>query len=135
MKDARKVKNRLIRTESRSDWQNYVAHVSTTIKMATKIVDPYLEHIFKAVLRYGHPDQFKLARTIALPKDGMETYNNPKSYRPITLMSCLGNLVEKHMDNRVKAIVIEYNLLFWRTNVIHWTAHLVGLTMYLQPNL
>lgn len=82
------------------------------IKMARKVLVPYLAHVFNACLRLAyHPSNFKHATTIILRKAGKKTYNHPKSWRPIALLPCLGKILERILADRLKFLAMEHNLL------------------------
>jgi len=54
-----------------------------------------LPHLFTACLRYAaHPPEWKTANCVVIPKSGKKSYSHPKSYRPISLQSCFGKLLE-----------------------------------------
>jgi hypothetical protein len=42
-----------------------------------------------------HPEEWKVAKGICIPKPGKKTYNQAKCYWVISLLSCLGKLIEK----------------------------------------
>ena len=42
-----------------------------------------------------HPDRWKVARGVTIPKPGKDDYNLAKSYRCISLLNCLGKMMEK----------------------------------------
>ena len=68
------------------------------IRHGIDILLPYLESLFNACLtQQVFPASFKLARTMLLrkPKDKKPHDSNPKSYRPIALLSCIGKILEK----------------------------------------
>jgi hypothetical protein len=47
-------------------------------------------------LRLGHhAGEWKVAKGICIPKLGEKSYDQAKSYRVISLLSCLGKLIEK----------------------------------------
>ncbi|XP_050563196.1 uncharacterized protein LOC118276113 isoform X1 [Spodoptera frugiperda] len=48
------------------------------------------------------PKQWKSAHVIVLRKPGKDDYTNPKSYRPIGLLSVFGKIVEKLMIGRIQ---------------------------------
>ena len=55
------------------------------------IVAPLRAHI-----RLGyHPAKWKVARGVTIPKPGRDDYSLAKSYRCISLLDCLGKMVEK----------------------------------------
>ena len=41
-----------------------------------------------------HPPEWKTANCVVIPKKGKANYNDPNSYRPISLLPCLGKLLE-----------------------------------------
>lgn len=52
--------------------------------------------MIRAHFRLGtHPDRWKVARGVAIPKPGKDDYSVAKDYRVISLLSCLGEMVEK----------------------------------------
>jgi len=61
-----------------------------------------LPHLFTACLRYAaHPPEWKIANCIVIPKSGKKSYSDPKSYRPISLLSCFGKLLESIVAKRL----------------------------------
>jgi hypothetical protein len=58
--------------------------------------------VFTACLRYAaHPQEWKTANCIVIPKPGKKSYSHPKSYRPISLQSCFGKLLETIVAKRL----------------------------------
>ena len=52
--------------------------------------------IIRAHIRPGvHPECWKLARGVIIPKPGKDDYSAAKSYRCIPLLNCLGKMVQK----------------------------------------
>ena len=52
--------------------------------------------LIRAHIRLGiHPRCWKIARGVAIPRPGKEDYDLAKSYRVISLLNCLGKIVEK----------------------------------------
>jgi hypothetical protein len=54
-----------------------------------------------------HLEEWKVAKGICIPKPGKKTYNQAKCYQVISLLSCLGKLIEK-----VATIVITNDIEF-----------------------
>ena len=55
-----------------------------------------IEAIIRAHIRLGiHPDAWKTARGVTIPKPGKTNYSLAKAYRVISLLNCLGKMVEK----------------------------------------
>jgi len=57
---------------------------------------PYLlSALFTGCHKYAaHPPEWNTANYVVIPKPGKKSYSHPKSYRPISLQSCFGNLRE-----------------------------------------
>lgn len=71
-----------------------------------------IKHLFSAGLAPSyHPMQFEHATTDVLQKPGKESYNTPKSWRPIALPSSLRKMLEKIIANRPKGLTIPHTLL------------------------
>ena len=52
--------------------------------------------LLRAHIRLGyHPARWKVARGVTIPKPGRDDYSLAKSYRCISLLNCLGKMVEK----------------------------------------
>ena len=61
-----------------------------------------LPQLFTACLRYAaHPPEWKTANCVVVPKPGKKSYSHPKSYRPISLQSCFGKLLEAIVAKRL----------------------------------
>lgn len=75
------------------------------LKMSAEIIAPHLELLFAAcfIVCY-HPRQFKISRTIVFHKSG-KPLAEPKSYRPISLLSSIDKLLERLVVNRLKAVI------------------------------
>ena len=55
-----------------------------------------VEALVRAHVRLGvHPARWKLARGVTIPKPGKDDYFVAKAYRCISLLNCLGKIVEK----------------------------------------
>ena len=52
--------------------------------------------LIRAHIKLGvHPARWKLAQGVIIPKPGKDNYSVPKTYRCISLLNCLGKMVEK----------------------------------------
>lgn len=72
------------------------------IKSLPKISVILLTKILNACLRICHfPKAWKLGKVLAFPKPG-KAANKPANYRPISLLSCIGKLLEKLILNRLE---------------------------------
>ena len=62
------------------------------------------EALIRAHIRLGvHPDKWKVARGVTILKPGKDDYSLAKSYRCISLLNCLGKMVEKVVAELVGA--------------------------------
>ena len=78
-----------------------------------KIPDTYLNEIakvFSSCLKLGYfPTAWKTAKTILIPKPGKDL-REAKNFRPISLLSCLGKLLERLLAHRISRYMEEENL-------------------------
>ena len=64
----------------------------------TLSITPVAIELFNVSLKLGEiPDEWKIARVAPIPKP--QNKPDPKNYRPITLLSVLSKLFEKHVKN------------------------------------
>jgi hypothetical protein len=74
----------------------------TPIIRLHEILPQILPELFNAMFKYSaHPAEWKVANCVVVPKQGKATYQDPKSYRPISLLSCFGKVLESLMAQRV----------------------------------
>jgi len=76
---------------------------NSTLRLFNEAAPHLLPCVFTARLRYAaHPPEWKTANCVVIPKPGKKSYSHPKSYRPISLLSCFGKLLEtivaKHLS-------------------------------------
>ena len=58
--------------------------------------------LIRTHIRLGvHPVRWKLARGVIIPKPGKDDYSAAKAYRCISLLNCLGKMVEKVVANLI----------------------------------
>ncbi|KDN62287.1 putative zinc knuckle [Colletotrichum sublineola] len=85
---------------------------SDAIKMARAPLAPYLANLANACVRLSyHPDVFKLCNTVALKKKDKADYSNPRAWRPVALLSCLGKVIERLIAQRLQYLAMEHDLL------------------------
>ncbi|MBW0522164.1 hypothetical protein O181_061879 [Austropuccinia psidii MF-1] len=73
-----------------------------TLKIAKTILAPHLAKAFNECLQIGEfPNIWKVALTAILKKAAKEDYSNPNSYRPIALLSTLGKIFERLINDRL----------------------------------
>lgn len=79
-------------------------------KLPTKAVE-LLVLLFNSCMRLNYfPKVFKKAKVVAIPKLNKPP-NNPSSYRPISLLSCLGKVFEKLIHERINDFAEEANVI------------------------
>ena len=82
------------------------------LRMVAGELLPQLTRLFQACIDLGyHPREFKTANTIVLRKPGKDDYSEPKSYRPIALLSTMGKALEAVIAKRLSDCAEEYDLL------------------------
>jgi len=73
-----------------------------TLRRFNQAAPHFLPHLFPACLRYAvHPPEWKTANCVAVPKPGKKSYSDPKPYRPISLQSSFGKLLESIVAKRL----------------------------------
>jgi hypothetical protein len=82
------------------------------IKWGQKILSDILIKLFNACLSLGYfPNFWKHAITTILRKVNKDSYSSPNSYRPITLLSCLGKIFEALITKRITFWAERNNIL------------------------
>lgn len=72
------------------------------LRKAWPVLGQKITHFFNACIRLGtHPRTFKTANVVIIPKPGKRNRKLPKSYRPISLLSCLGKGLERLVARRI----------------------------------
>lgn len=75
----------------------------SVLKAATKVIPDHLVRLFNGCLRWGvFPSVWKVGSLRALLKGGDKDATDPKSYRPICLLSVIGKLLEKLIKLRLQ---------------------------------
>ena len=81
------------------------------LKNYTTLLIQHLTQLFNAVGNVGYiPDMWKKANIILLLKPNKDK-QHPSSYRPISLLSCLGKLLERIMKQRMMNVLNRRNIL------------------------
>jgi len=76
------------------------------------IIGDYLTNLFNDCLRHGYcPEHFRKSITVILRKPGKDDYSDPKSYRPVALLSTIGKAMEAVLARRISYLVEGYKLL------------------------
>jgi len=81
------------------------------IKKFTEPIREHIKHLFNASLNLSYmPTAWKTAKVILLEKKNSDL-SQLKSYRPISLLSCLGKTLEKIINTRLTNWTTEKNIL------------------------
>ena len=68
------------------------------LKETALSITPIVTHLFNISITLGElPDEWKMARVSPIPKSGDRS--DPGNYRPISLLSLLSKLLEKHIQH------------------------------------
>ncbi|KAI1842570.1 hypothetical protein JX266_011183 [Neoarthrinium moseri] len=68
--------------------------------------------LFQAFISNGHyPAPFKATEVVIIPKPGKKEYSDPGTYRPTSLLSCLGKGLERLLARRMAWTVIQSGIL------------------------
>ena len=71
---------------------------ATMLKKTAMSITPVITELFNTSIRLGEiPDEWKVARVTPIPKGG--NASDPGNYRPMSLLSILSKLLEKHVRN------------------------------------
>ncbi|RYC55822.1 hypothetical protein CHU98_g10381 [Xylaria longipes] len=75
------------------------------IKLCWESIKEYTRKLFQACLTIGHfPEIYKTAEVVILRKPNKKDYTNAKSWRPISLLSCIGKGLERLFARRLARI-------------------------------
>ena len=82
------------------------------IKWAFSAHPARITHLFNSCLLLGHhPHQWREATVAVVPKPNRTDPSLPKNYRPISLLECLGKLLEKVISSRILYDINRYELV------------------------
>ena len=82
------------------------------LQTAREVLMPYLEPLSNACLALSyHPMLSRQGKVILLSKANKKSYDQPRSWRPIALLSSIDKLLEKVIANRLKDLVVNHDLL------------------------
>jgi hypothetical protein len=103
----------------------------TTLKHLDRANPSLLPSLVAALLQYGlHYYKWKHAICVMIPKQGKSSYTLAKSYRPISLLSCLGKIMEKIVASRIaslgkicEAISIQFGNKEGHLQMTHFSVH------------
>ena len=79
------------------------------LKLCSPVIEPYICKIVnKCIEEETFPDCLKVAKVISLYKKGDKTI--PENYRPISLLSPIGKIIEKILHKQMNKYFTKYNL-------------------------
>ena len=82
------------------------------LRHAYRAIPTYFNDLFSTLGSVGyHPKCWRQATTVIIPKNNKPDYCNPKAYRPIALLNCLGKVLEKLMASRLSYMSEVHDLL------------------------
>ena len=82
------------------------------LQLAAETLAPILTYLFNCSLFSGHcPVHFRESKTVAIRKPGKDDYSDPKSYRPIALLSTIGKVLEGIIAACLSELAETLNLL------------------------
>lgn len=82
------------------------------LKWAWPIIGATLTHVFDACIHLGHhPERWKEAVVVVIPKPDKVDYTLPKAHRPISLLECMSKLLEKVVANRMQHDITKEELI------------------------
>lgn len=81
------------------------------LKACWKEIRVLVKDFFQACLKQGYfPAAFKVAEVVILPKVGRDV-STPKGWRPVSLLSCLGKVLERLVSKRIALLAIKYKII------------------------
>ena len=87
------------------------------LKLGMCVITEPLTHIINQSINTGiFPDQWKEARVLPLHKSGLIT-DDPYNYRPISILSVLSKIIERHVHDHIYKRLSEHYLLNMNTNL------------------
>ncbi|RKK09713.1 hypothetical protein BFJ65_g16158 [Fusarium oxysporum f. sp. cepae] len=86
-----------------------------TVKLLTAvwhIIGTHVRRLFEGCLAIGHhPKPFRAAEVVMIAKPGRRDLTNPRAWRPISLLSCLGKGLERLVARRLAWACIHHGVL------------------------
>ena len=102
----------LIKETSNRSAPSQSGHTWTVIKWAWEADTDWIMELLTGCLRAGHhPHQWKEAVVCIIPKPGQADYSLVKNYQPISLLECLGKLLEKLVACLLYRDMAKYSLI------------------------
>jgi hypothetical protein len=82
------------------------------LKAAWHIIGTHVRRLFEGCLCIGyHPKTFKEAGVVMIAKPGRRDLTSPRAWRPVSLLSCLGQGLERLIARRLAWAAVHYGVL------------------------
>ncbi|KAI8402067.1 hypothetical protein FOFC_17372 [Fusarium oxysporum] len=82
------------------------------LKAVWHIIGTHVRRLFEGCLSAGHhPKSFKEAEVVMIAKPGRRDLTEPRAWRPISLLSCLGKGLERLIARRLAWAAVHYSVL------------------------
>ncbi|KAL9570491.1 hypothetical protein ACKAV7_005379 [Fusarium commune] len=82
------------------------------LKAVWHIIGTHVRRLFEGCLSTGHhPKPFKEAEVVMIAKPGRRDLTEPRAWRPISLLSCLGKGLERLIERRLAWAAVHYSVL------------------------
>ncbi|RKK55869.1 hypothetical protein BFJ69_g17692, partial [Fusarium oxysporum] len=82
------------------------------LKAVWHIIGTHIRRLFEGCLSVGHhPKPFKEAEVVMIAKPGRRDLTEPRAWRPISLLSCLGKGLERLIARRLAWAAVHYSVL------------------------
>ena len=104
------------------------------LKMASRTLAPSMTMMFNKILSRGtFPQIWKQANVTPIHKKGSR--QDVKNYRPISLLSCVGKILERLLFNKIYAMCEERELLTWRNSAYKKNDSTVNQLIHIVNNI
>ena len=102
--------------------------------MASRTLAPSMTMMFNKILSRGtFPQIWKQANVTPIHKKGSR--QDVKNYRPISLLSCVGKILERLLFNKIYAMCEERELLTWRNSAYKKNDSTVNQLIHIVNNI
>ncbi|KAF9871262.1 hypothetical protein CkaCkLH20_11183 [Colletotrichum karsti] len=82
------------------------------LKIGRKIIQPHIEHLMRASIQHSYyPLIFRKGITVLVPKPRRDDYSLPSSWRPITLLSSIGKIMERVITDRLTQLAVAHGCI------------------------
>jgi ribonuclease HI len=82
------------------------------LKASWEHIREHIRRLFEACLRTGyHPVPLRTAEVVMLRKPDKKNYTDPRAWRPIALLSCIGKGLERLVARRMARIALQHTVI------------------------